>query len=288
MMSSSGCIFHNLEVSAMTEVRGKTVVITGAAMGMGRRLAETMAADGANLVLWDMNADKLAEAKEALAKLGGKVWTYVVDVTDRAQVYETAAKVRQDAGRIDVLVNNAGIVRGGAFLDVSDDDHVKTMQVNIISYFYVTRAFLPDMIARNEGHLVNIASAAGLLGVPGVTTYSASKFAVVGFTEALTTEMKKLGHNGVHFTTVCPSFVATGMFEGIKAPFLTPLLTTEDMVARIYKGIRKNQELVLAPFMVKTIGLLKAFNWPPIVRLIAGLFGMHESMDTWTGHPKVS
>jgi all-trans-retinol dehydrogenase (NAD+) len=272
----------------MTDVRGKTVLITGGAMGMGRGLAELMARDGANLVLWDMNGDKLDQTREELAKLGNKVFTYVLDVTDRNKVYETAAKVKQDAGRIDVLVNNAGIVRGGMFLDVSDDDHLKTMQVNILSYFYVTRAFLPDMMARNDGHIVNVASAAGLLGVPGVSSYSASKFAVVGWTEALTGEMKKLGKTGVHFTTVCPSFVGTGMFEGIKAPFLTPLLTPEDMVARTYKGICKNAELVLAPFMVKTIGLMKALNQPGIVRFFAGLFGMTESMDTWKGHPDVS
>jgi short-subunit dehydrogenase len=272
----------------MTDVRGKNVLITGAAMGMGRLLAEYLAEDGANLALWDINGGKLAEAKESLEKLGVKVWTHVIDITDKDKVLETAEKVKQETGRIDVLINNAGIVRGGHFLEVPVEDHVKTMEVNIISYFYVTRAFLPDMVERNEGHIVNVASAAGLLGVPGVSSYSASKFAVVGWTEALSTEMKKLGKKGIRFTTVCPSFVDTGMFEGIVAPFLTPLLTTEDMVKKTYKGIKKNRELVMAPLMVHTIGFMKGFNRPGIVRFIGGLFGMDKSMDTWKGHPDVS
>jgi all-trans-retinol dehydrogenase (NAD+) len=272
----------------MTDVRGKNVLITGAALGMGRLLAEYLAKDGANLALWDINEEKLSEAKEELSKLGVKVWTHVIDITDRDKVYETAKKVKEDAGQIDVLVNNAGIVRGGLFLDVPDEHHVRTMEVNIISYFFVTRAFLPEMMERNQGHVVNIASAAGLMGVPGVSSYSASKFAVVGWTEALSTEMKKLGKKGIRFTTVCPSFVDTGMFEGIVAPFLTPLLTTEDMVKKTYKGIKKNRELVMAPLMVHTITAMKGLNWPGLVRFIGVLFGMDKSMDTWKGHPDIS
>lgn len=272
----------------MTEVAGKTALITGGAMGMGRLLAEMLAKEGCNLVLWDRNREKLGEAEEVLEKLGAKVWSYPIDITDRQKVYETAAQVKKDAGFVHVLVNNAGIVRGGHFLDVSDEDHVKTMEVNIISYFYVTRAFLPDMLSRNEGHIVNMASAAGLTGVPGISSYCASKFAVVGWTESLRMEVKKLGKKNVRFTTICPSFVATGMFEGVKPPFLTPMLTTEQMVQKIFLAIKKNKTVVMEPFMVKFVPLMRAGNIPSFYDWFGSLLGMAESMDTWKGHPHIS
>lgn len=272
----------------MTEVSGKTALITGGAMGMGRLLAETLAKEGANLVIWDRNQAKLAEAEEDLTKLGAKVWTYEIDITDQNKVTATAAQVAKDAGQVDVLVNNAGIVRGGHFLDVPIADHVKTMEVNILSYFYVTAAFLPAMYQRNQGHIVNMASAAGLTGVPGVSSYCASKFAVVGWTETLRMESKKLGKRGVHFTTVCPSFVGTGMFEGIKPPFLTPLLTTEQMVRQIHRAIKVNQPVLMAPLMVKFVPAMRGLNRVAVYDWFGSLLGMSESMNTWKGHPDVS
>ena len=272
----------------MTEIAGKTALITGGAMGMGRLLAEMLARDGAQLVLWDRNEEKLKETKADLEKLGAKVWTYVLDVTDRAKVYETGAQVKKDVGFVHILVNNAGIVRGGHFLEVSDDDHVKTMEVNIISYFFVTRAFLPDMLQRNEGHIINMASAAGLTGVVGISSYCASKFAVVGWTEALRMEVKKLGKKGVHFTTVCPSFVATGMFDGVKAPLFTPFLTTEQMTSKIHMAIKTNKNVVMAPLMVSFVPLMRGFNNPAIYDWFGSLLGMARAMDTWKGHPHIS
>jgi all-trans-retinol dehydrogenase (NAD+) len=267
----------------MTNVKGKTALITGGAMGMGFGLAKMMAADGADLVLWDMNEEKLAEAKETLEKKGGKVFTYTLDITDKDKVFETAEQVKKDAGQIDILVNNAGIIRGGPFLEVPIEDHVKTMEVNIISYFYVTKAFMQEMVDKNDGHIVNVASAAGLLGGASISSYCASKFAVVGWAESLASEMDKLGKNGIHFTTICPSFVDTGMFTGAKAPMFTPIMTTEDMVARIYKGIKKNKELVMAPLMVKSIMPIKMWGWPKMTRFFTKLFGSDVAMDDWKG-----
>lgn len=273
----------------MTEIAGKTALITGGAMGMGRLLAETLARDGARkLVLWDINEEQLAEAKDVIEGFGAEVFTYVIDITDRDKVRETAKKVKEDVGHIDILVNNAGIVRGGLFLEVSDEDHLKTMEVNIISYFYVTKAFMPEMVERNQGHIVNIASAAGLIGLPGVSSYCASKFAVVGWTESLRSEMRKLGKLGINFTTICPSFVSTGMFEGVKPPMFTPMITPEYMVGKIHAAIRKNKMMVMEPFMVKTIPSMRLLNIPVIIDLVGGLLGMHNSMDEWKGHPDIS
>jgi len=205
-----------------------------------------------------------------------------IDITDREKVYEVAEQVKKDAGIIDILVNNAGIIRGGPFLEVSDEDHLKTMEVNIISYFYVTKAFMPDMVERNEGHIVNVASAAGLLGGVNLSSYCASKFAVVGWTESLTAEMDKQGKDGIHFTTICPSYVNTGMFDGVKAPLLAAMMEPEDIVNYIYKAIRKNKELVVEPFMAKTIMATKMWNWPKMTRLFSKLFRA-SSMYEWKG-----
>ncbi len=272
----------------MTEVSGKTCLVTGGAMGMGRLLAETLAREGARLALWDKNEAALAEAKEAVEALGAKVRTDVVDITDRALVYETAEKVTDDVGIVDVLVNNAGVIRGGMFLDVTDEDHQLTMDVNVNSYFWVTRAFLPAMIERDQGHVVNVASAAGLAGVAGTSSYCASKFAVVGWTESLRAEMYKLEKHGVKFTTICPSFVSTGMFEGVVQPGEEPMLTPEFMVDKIYQAIKKDAISVKEPFGVKLLPLIKAIGNPKVLMWFAGRSGLHDVMDHWKGRPDIS
>lgn len=203
----------------MKEIEGKNVLITGGAMGMGRALATRFLQDKANVILIDINSDVLEETVSELRKLGSEVHTYVCDVVYRTKVYEMANQIHTEIGPIDILVNNAGVVIGGHFMDIADKDLQKTMDVNIMSYMWMTKAFLPDMIDKKNGHIVNIASAAGFLGVPGLSSYCASKHAVVGFTESLRLELKKdESLSDIHFTTVCPSYVATGMFEGVKPP----------------------------------------------------------------------
>jgi all-trans-retinol dehydrogenase (NAD+) len=148
---------------------------------------------------------------------------------------------------------------------------------------WCTKAFLPDMIRRNSGHLVQIASAAGLIGVPGVAAYCASKHGVIGLSDTIRQELKKNGIKGIKVTIVCPSFVATGMFEGVMPPLLAPWLTTERMADKIYAGLRKDKYYVREPFMVKFLPFMKGITQTPVLDWAGGILGMHASMDTWKG-----
>eukprot|EP00106_Octopus_bimaculoides_P018027 XP_014785469.1 PREDICTED: retinol dehydrogenase 10-B-like [Octopus bimaculoides] len=124
--------------------------------------------------------------------------------------------VKNEIGNVDILVNNAGIVTGKNLLDCTDQDIIKTMQVNVLAHFWTIKAFLPKMIERNSGHIVTISSTAGVIGVNKLTGYCASKFACVGLDEALRSELSSLKKDGVHMTLACPYYTNTGMFLGAK------------------------------------------------------------------------
>src|SRR5262245_54600408 len=205
----------------------KRVLITGAASGIGKALAARFAAERATLVLVDLNEPALAQTAAELAQRGARVRTHVLDVTDVSRITGLAEAVHAEGGPVDVLVNNAGLVFGGAFLDVPLERHLTTYRVNTLGLVAMTYAFLPDLIAGRDGHVVNVASASGYIGLPFGATYASSKWAVLGFSESLALELELAGHGHVHVTTICPSYVSTGLFDGAKAPRTTRLLTPE-------------------------------------------------------------
>ncbi|XP_050718231.1 epidermal retinol dehydrogenase 2-like isoform X2 [Eriocheir sinensis] len=195
-------------------IRGNVALVTGGGSGIGRLMCLRLAAEGAIVVTWDVSeAGNLETAKQVQAA-GGKIHTYTVNLCDRNAVYATAAKVKKEVGKVDILINNAGVVTGKNFMDSPDDSIVKTFEVNSICLFWTTKAFLGDMLAADKGHIVTIASMAGKLGRPGLVDYCASKFAAVGFHESLQAELKVGGKVGVKTTVVCPVLIMTGMFAG--------------------------------------------------------------------------
>jgi short-subunit dehydrogenase len=198
----------------MHTLDGKRVLITGAAAGIGRSMARRFAGQGAHLLLTDIDEAHLTEVGDELLAAGYQARAYPLDVSDCDQVRALVDVVHADGGQIDVLVNNAGVVFGGAFLDVPIEAHLTTLRVNALGPVMLTHAFLPDLISRQDSHLVNVASAAGYLPVPLITTYAASKWATLGFSESIQAELVALGHRHVHVTTVCPGYVSTGMFDG--------------------------------------------------------------------------
>jgi all-trans-retinol dehydrogenase (NAD+) len=267
----------------MKDVKGKVVLITGAALGMGKGLAGLFAGDGARLVLWDLNAAEMEKTTAALKQSGAEVHPYLCDITNRTQVHERADQVRKEVGPVDVLVNNAGVVFGGEFLQVPEETIERTLQVNLVAYFWVTRAFLPDLVKKRAGHIVNLASAAGLMGVPDLTAYCASKFGVIGFSEALRLELRRAGLKDIKLTIVCPSYVATGMFEGVKPPLFSPFIPPEVMVRKIYQAVKKDKVWVLEPASVKAMPFLKAITAQPILDFFSDLLGVNRSMRNWKG-----
>src|SRR5262249_47081726 len=149
-----------------------------------------------------------------------------VDLTDSSRILGLREQVH-GGGPLDVLVNNAGIVFGGAFLDVPLERHFTTYRLNTESLVAMTHAFLPDLIAGSDGHVVNMGSASGFIGLPFGATYASSKWAVLGFSESLALEMELLGHRHVHVACVCPSYVTTGLFDGARPPRTTRMLTAD-------------------------------------------------------------
>ena len=266
----------------MTRLAGKTVLITGAASGIGRLMARKMAARGARLVLWDLAPDRLEDLRAELASAGTPVRIDAFDLAQREAIHEAAARVLGEGG-VDVLVNNAGIVNGRWLLDSSDDDIERSFRVNTLALFTTTRAFLPGMIDRQAGHIVNIASAAGLVGVPRLTDYSASKFAVAGFDEALRLELKRR-RSAVVTTIVCPFYIDTGMFAGAKTRFaaLLPILAADDVAERIVRAIESDRRRLVLPRFVLAALLVRALP-PRVFDALMDFFGITRSMEDFTG-----
>jgi all-trans-retinol dehydrogenase (NAD+) len=229
-----------LESFFVTDVEGARVLVTGAASGLGRRLALGAAERKTTLVLWDLNRESLEKVAGEIETLGPRAHLDVVDVSKREDVYEAARRV---PGPVDILINNAGVVSGKSLLEIPDEKIERSFAVNTLALFWTVKAFLPGMIERRRGHLVTIASAAGLIGVPKLTDYGASKWAAVGFDEALRMELRKRAP-AIRTTVVCPYYLRTGLFEGAKSrfPALLPILGEETAAERILRAIERDKK----------------------------------------------
>lgn len=266
----------------MKELRGKYVLITGGALGMGRSLARLLLQEGCRVAVVDIREADLDEAVKDLSHYG-EVASFVCDISAREAVYALAGKVEQDFGSIDILINNAGVVKSHPFLEKPDGLIERTIAVNLMSQFWTMKAFLPGMVEKKEGHVVNMASAGGLLGVPYISDYAASKFAVVGLTESLRQEFKLRGLRKIRFTYVCPNTVNTGMFAGASKVKGTKLLTAEDVTTKIVEGIRKNRSFIGVPWSVYLVPLTKALTPIPVLDLFNRVMGIATSSEKTTG-----
>jgi all-trans-retinol dehydrogenase (NAD+) len=266
------------------DVRGKLVLITGGARGMGKLWAEAFASDGARLALWDLDGEALQQTAAEFRAKGWSVSTQSVDVAKRSRVYSAAAALAEEQGPVDILLNNAGIVAAGKFLEMKDERLEATIDVDLKALMWTCKAFLPGMIERGQGHVINVSSAAGFLGVPYMPAYSAAKWGVLGLTESLRLEMKLLGHHGIGFTVFCPSYVDTGMFRGAKAPLLAPLLTPEQAVRRGYDGFRRGLYIIKEPLLIKVVPAIQALLPTPVFDRVAELLNVNTSMAGWKGH----
>ncbi|MHA7264540.1 SDR family NAD(P)-dependent oxidoreductase [Arthrobacter sp. TMN-37] len=270
-------------------VRGRTVLVTGAAMGMGRLYAERAVRGGAAaVVLWDIDAAALEATADALAGSGTTVSTHRVDISDLEQVRAAAADVLSGVGAPEVLINNAGVVTGSYFWEHRQEaDIARTMGVNALAPMHITREFLPAMIARGtEARILNVASASGTLSVPRMSVYTASKWAVIGWSDSLRLELLAAGHPGIRVTTLIPSYIRTPMFAGVSAPLLTPLLEPAGVVDRAWQAMLEGRARLQLPWTVALGGALRGLLPQPAWDLVAGrIFGVYRSMDTFTGRP---
>ncbi|GAA5229331.1 SDR family NAD(P)-dependent oxidoreductase [Arthrobacter cryoconiti] len=269
-------------------VYGKTVLITGAGMGMGRLYALRAAREGAaTLILWDVNPVAIAAVGTEVLALGAKAVIQALDLSDLGAIKDAAQELRTVHGieAPDVLVNNAGIVKAGPFWEHDSlKDTGPTMRINALAPMYVAAEFLPAMMKSGEpGRILNIASAAGTLANPNMSVYAASKWALIGWSDSLRLELQRAG-SLIKVTTFCPSYISTGMFEGVKGPLLTPIMTPDIAVGRAWQAMLRAQPFKLTPWTAKLAvalrGVLPTTAWD----FVAGnVFKVYSSMDHFTG-----
>ncbi|KAL2085298.1 hypothetical protein ACEWY4_018618 [Coilia grayii] len=289
-------LYYNLETlfrmiipPRRKSVAGETVLITGAGSGLGRGLALEFARLGARLVLWDINQDGIKETARIVMEChNARANTYVCDCGDRSEVYRVADQVKREVGDVTILINNAGIVTGKKFLEAPDALIEKTMAVNSMAHFWMYKAFLPAMIAGNHGHLVSIASSAGLIGVNALADYCASKFAAVGFAESMALELLATGADGVKTTIVCPFFINTGMFDGAstKWPRLMPILEQDYACGKIVDAVLRDQVYLYMPRSVYLAIALKNILPTKLGVLLGYYLGAFDFMAQFKGRDK--
>jgi len=189
------------------DFRGRTVLITGGGRGLGLSIARQLAGEGANLVLVARSESELESAKRELEGEGAKVLTVVADVTRKADCERAVKAASERFGTLDALVNNAGIIQVAPLEHMSDDDFKSAIDLHIYAPLWMSRAAMPYLKKGRQGRIANIASFGGLVAVPHMAPYAASKFGLVGLSDALRNEVAK---DGVRVTTVCPGIIRTG------------------------------------------------------------------------------
>jgi short-subunit dehydrogenase len=267
-----------------TRLDGRWVLITGAGHGLGRALAGAFADAGSRIIVTDHDPDRVVSTTRWLSRRGNAAVGIEMDVTSEQSVAEARRDVISRIGSIDVLVNNAGIVRGGPFTDVPLEEHLRTLDVNTHGPIRVTHAFLPDLLASPTAHLVNIISASALIGLPGASTYAASKWALLGFSESLREELRRAGHAHACVTAVCPSYISTGLFAGVRPPRFTRMLTPAAVARQVVKAVLNRRRKLMLPRSVSLISLSRALLPESWSQRLGDWTGIHAGMADWHGH----
>ncbi|MCS6967571.1 MAG: SDR family oxidoreductase [Cytophagales bacterium] len=248
-------------------MKGKVVIITGASSGIGKALAQVFGRNGSDLVITGRNKEALEETAEHLRQQGIRVVAVQADVTRPADNERMARAALEAFGKIDVLINNAGISMRALFEEVDLEVVKKVMDINFYGALYATKVCLPYIIA-SKGSVVGISSIAGYRGLPGRTGYSASKFALQGFLEVLRTEM--IPH-GVHVLTACPGFTTSnirarsltkdGTPQGESPRDESKMMSAEECAEHIYKAVVKRKKILI----LTTLGKFTVFmnKWFP-------------------------
>ncbi|MEB3032003.1 SDR family NAD(P)-dependent oxidoreductase [[Mycobacterium] nativiensis] len=241
----------------MKDFAGKVAVVTGAGSGIGRSLALNLAKRGARLALSDIDTARVVDTAGRCAAMGAPAVPFTLDVADRVAVYEHADAVRDQFGTVNLVFNNAGVALGADVVAMDWDDFDWLMGINFWGVAHGTKAFLPHLIDSGDGHIVNVSSVFGLLGIPSQSAYNAAKFAVRGFTEALRQEVRAARYP-VGVTCVHPGGIKTNIArnarggtagadrERIHRGFQLIALTRPDTAARrILRGVERNSPRVL-------------------------------------------
>ena len=222
------------------ELNGKIAFITGAARGIGKATALHLAKEGVNIGLIARTESALKEVASEIEGLGVKVAYAVADVSSKEQVEAAVASLTNDLGTTDILINNAGVASFAPVLEMDPEEWKTIIDVNVMGTYYVTRAVLPQLIEKNGGDIINISSTNGLGGAATASAYSASKFAVIGFTESLAQEVRR---NNIRVSALTPSTVATDLaldLNLIKENNESKIMQPEDIAEFIVSQLKLN------------------------------------------------
>jgi 3-oxoacyl-[acyl-carrier protein] reductase len=205
----------------MNQLENQIAVVTGAGRGIGRAIALRFAAAGADVVCVSRTPENSEKVASEIRALGRKAWAHAVDVVDAAAVVATAEKILGETGKVDLLVNNAGVTRDGLLMRMSDADWDTVLDTNLKGAFLVTKAFSRAMLKARTGRIINISSVIGLIGNAGQCNYAASKAGLIGFTQSAARE---LASRGITVNAIAPGFIETDMTSGLKEELRAALL----------------------------------------------------------------
>lgn len=270
------------------DLREAHVLITGGARGIGFDTARRLLREGSRITLWDLDRHALERAESLLREdlPEARVALRRCDIGDYQEVRDALAAAQRDLGPVDVLINNAGHMAPGTFLEQPAEVWQQTIAINLSALIELTHLVLPGMYERRRGHIVNISSAAGTIGVPGLAVYSASKWGVWGFSEALRAEAVP---RGVMVSSIHPSYIATGMFAGARlrglGAFLVPQLRSHDVVAEaiVESALKRGRTSPKRPRTVRLAVLLRGILPDPLFNAAMKRLGVWNSMGSWRG-----
>ena len=254
-------------IRIMANFKGKISIVTGAASGIGRALCEELAREEAVVVASDINTEGAQEVASKINETGGQAISVHLDVSQSGDVTDFVNKTANDYGRIDYIFNNAGVSVVGEVRDMNIEHWQKVIGINLMGVIYGTIAAYAQMVKQGSGHIVNIASLAGLIGNPTNIPYTAAKFGVVGLSASLRSEGKDLG---VNVSVVCPGYVDTGIYAA--TPFLKAdrekvlsnisfkMVEVKKAARLILKGVIRNKAFITFPFYAHLLWWIYRFH----------------------------
>jgi short-subunit dehydrogenase len=254
------------------DLRGKLVVITGGARGIGRATAVEFLRNQARVIVADVDLASAETAARELSGLGDTT-AYKLDVTEKSEFDALVERIEREKGPIDILVNNAGIMSLGAFLDHDESKERRQMDINVFGVLHGMRAVIPKMRARGQGHIVNVASLAGRVGIPNAAGYTASKFAVIGITESVRNELRG---SGIDFTYVMPYLVHTELTSGTRGLKWPPIVEPEDVAKALVDAVKKRKLEVYVPKIGRLTAMLPVLLPRGIVDWIGNQMGLNK------------
>lgn len=267
----------------MKDLKERVVLITGAARGMGRLQAEDFSLEGSRVVMVDVDEMELQRTTREMKEAGLDAHHFVADISNRDACFSLAETVESEVGPIDVLVNNAAVVVCEDLLSASEDGLRRMMDVNYFGQIWMMQAIVPGMVQRRRGHVVNICSSAGKIGVARLGGYCATKFAMIGVTDSIRPELKR---SGVRFTIVNPGFVNTGMFAGARVPPITRWQDPRKVADAVVRAVKRNRAEICVPrFAVRLAALVRGLCMPRLSDLINTLLRGHRSFVDWKKDP---